>query len=87
MIGLELWPAGDKDRLNNEKSLIEWQLGETERHSVENIPPPDWIVYILCATDGSDVIPDLNQNWIGLFLSPNQLFHLILSQVIQNFSR
>ena len=32
-------------------------------------------VYILCPTDGSDLNPDLKQNRIGLYLSPNQLIH------------
>ena len=34
------------------------KLGETERHSVENIPTPGWIVYILYPTDRSHLIPD-----------------------------
>ena len=44
-----------------------------------------WTVYILYPTDRSGLNPYLNQNRIGLFLSPNQLILLVLSQLVHNF--
>jgi len=46
---------------------------------------PGWTVYVLYPTDGPQLDPNLNQNWIGLFLSPNQLTQQFLSLSIQNF--
>ena len=52
---------------------------ELQQHSVERIPPLGWIVYILYPTDRPDLDADLTHNLIGLFLSPNQLVHLVLT--------
>ena len=52
---------------------LRWTL--RERHLVECVPPPGGMVYVLYPIDG----PDLNENLICLFFSPNQLIHLVLS--------
>ena len=62
----------------NEKSFRERNLAKhnkVEQYSVDRIPPQGWTVYVLYPTD----VLDLNQNLIRLFLSPNQLIHLVLS--------
>ena len=82
-IARKLWPKivwqTDKWKITHRVTL-----GETERHSVEHIPPPGWTVYILYPTDRSNLNPDLNQNRIVLFLSPNQLIQLVSSKSVHN---
>ena len=58
-----------------------------EQHSMEHIPPPDWTVYVLYPTERPHLHPDLNQNLIGLFLSPTQLIHQVSSESVHNIFR
>ena len=52
--------------------------------------PPFYVLYpkrkpTVHALYPTDLDPDLDQNLIGLFLSPNQLIHRVLSKCIHNF--
>ena len=60
---------------------------ELERHAVKRIPPPGWTIYTLYPNDRLDLDSDLNQNRIGLFLSPNQLEHIFLSWLVEDRRR
>ena len=40
---------------------------------------PGWTAYVLYPIEWPDLDPDLSQNLIGLFLSPNQPHHIVLS--------
>jgi len=48
-----------------------WTQIYPERHSIERIPPPGWKVDVLYCTEKPDLDLDLNDNQIGLCLSPS----------------
>ena len=61
------------ENISNQKNIQ-----KLERYPVERIPLPGWTVYILYSTDRLVLDADLNQNIIGLFLSPTKLIHQVL---------
>jgi len=62
-------------------------LHNTTRHSVHRVPPLAWTVYVFYPIDRMDLHPDLNQNLIGLFLSPTELIDQVSSESVHNFLR
>ena len=84
--GAYLQPTISKKKKKEKKATFHVkQLGgsiafeqQLEWHYVNHIPPPGCTVFVLYPTGRPDLDPDLNQNLIPLFLSPNQLIHIIL---------